>query len=341
MGFVVLRELSGVSKSRTKHHAALRTVSATLPDESGWSFAVLQSVFTASLLVWMRKFRVRPADVEDATQEALVEAWQNVATLPTTHDEARREMLRIAAKIAQRWRRQAARLVCVDDLELTDPRDVEAWIAARMLWFEALYRLDEPTRALLIARKIDERTCKAIGAEMNKDEETIRRHGIEAERKLRAELDKLLGKDENRSSAAMGLGFALDPFDRAVFRAILDVEEEFGLGAPPDSGVRPKVASKPWPWQYFPMGILAVALFLVPGQGWHTEPLYAAKFGSIPLPTIHVRAAKQTPQEARSDTREPLPRKMASSTRQVVPALTKGNPAIVKQLLEDGASHTP
>jgi DNA-directed RNA polymerase specialized sigma24 family protein len=291
----------------------------------------------------MRRFGVRPADVEDATQDALTEAWQGLSALPLGQDDARREMLRLAGKVAQRWRREATRLVCVGEWEARDTRNVEEWIAARMLWLEALSRLDEGSRKLLIAYQIDGHTYAEIGAEMREKDDTIRKRVNVADKKLREELDKLLGndKDRNASSAAMGVGFALDPFDRAVFRAILDVEEEFGLGPPPASAVRPKVSTKPWRWQYFPMGILAVALFLVPGQGSRTEALYAVKMGNIPLPSINVRAATQTPQEARSDTREPLPPKTATRGRGAVPGLTPKDAAIVENLLHDGSSHTP
>jgi hypothetical protein len=112
-------------------------------------------------------------------------------------------------------------------LEVTDLRDFEGWIAARMLWLEALHRLDEPTRELLIAHRIDERTYEQIGAEMDEKPRKIRQRVNVAEEKLQQELDKLMGKDKKgkRGAVAMGVGFALDPFDRAVFRAILDVEE--------------------------------------------------------------------------------------------------------------------
>lgn len=282
----------------------------------------------------MRKLGVHPADVEDATQEALVEAWQRASTLPVGQDEAQHEMFRIAAKMAQRSRRHAARLVCVNELELTDPHDTEAWIAARRLWLTALVRLDEPARLLIIARHIDGRTFKDIGAEMGKEEETTRQRVKVAEKKLQAELDKLMGRDDKakRGAAAMGLGFTLDPFDRAVFRAILDVEEEFGLAPPPASTVRPKVAAKPWPWQYFPMGILAIALFLVPGQGWRTEVLYAEKIGSIPLPTVQVRAATRTPEGKRVPLESPLPRKHVTNFSRPAPALNVNEAEIMNDL---------
>lgn len=282
----------------------------------------------------MRRLGVHPADVEDATQEALVEAWQRASTLPVGQDEAQLEMFRIAAKMAQRSRRHAARLVFVDELDAADPRDTEAWIAARTLWLTALYRLDEPARILIIARHIDGRTFKDIGAEMGKEEETARQRVKVAEKKLQAELDKLMGRDnkDKCGAAAMGLNFTLDPFDRAVFRAILDVEEEFGLAPPPASTVRPKVTAKPWPWQYFPMGGLAIALFLVPGQGWRTEALYAAKIGNISLPKVDIRAATRTPEENHSPVEPPLPRKPVVNPARTAPGLSDKGVAIVNSL---------
>jgi fumarylacetoacetate (FAA) hydrolase family protein len=81
---------------------------------------------------------------------------------------------------------------------------------------------------------------------MREKEDTIRNRVNVSDKELREALDKLLGKDKDRngSSAAMGESFVLDPFDRAVFRAILEVEEEFGLGPPPASTVRPKGTTK-------------------------------------------------------------------------------------------------
>lgn len=282
----------------------------------------------------MRRFGVRAADVEDATQEALLEAWQGLAEIPAAQDKARERMLRIAGKVAQRVRRRAARLVCVDELEAPDLRDLEAWIAARMLWLEALDRLDEPARKLLIAYKVDERTYEQIGAELGEKPRTIRQSVNVADKKLQAELDKLMGKDKDRKAgtAAMGVGFALDPFDRAVFRAILDVEEEFGLEAPPVSAVRPKVTAKPWPWQYFPTGILAFALFMVPGQGWRTEALYARKLAKISLPNVEVRAAMRTPEDERLPLQAPLSRKTAAPLPHKVPVLSDEDAGIVKNL---------
>ena len=68
-----------------------------------------------------------------------------------------------------------------------------------------------------------------------------------SDERLREELDKLMGKGRKGKPGAEDgeSGFALDPFDRAVFRAILDVEEQFGLVPPPVSEVRRKVTKKP------------------------------------------------------------------------------------------------
>jgi hypothetical protein len=79
---------------------------------------------------------------------------------------------------------------------------------------------------------------------------------------------------------------------------------------------------------------------MVPGQGSRPQALYAAKMGTIPLPTVDVHAATQTPQEARSDTPEPLPQKTISAHRNESPALRKEDAAIVKKLRHVGPPGT-
>ncbi len=316
-----------------------RTVQATPPDESEWSFPALMAAFGASLPFWMRRFGVQPSEAKDATQDALIEAWQGLSKFPAARDQARHEMLRVVSRVAQRYRRRAARLVYVDELEARDSRDVEAWIAARMLWLEALYRLDEPSRALLIAYLIDERTHKQIGDAMGKKEDAIRKRVKVAEAKLREELEKLLGKNKRRNGLGISTGvvFVFDPFDRAVLRTILDVEEEFDIDTAPASSVRPKARTNSWPWQCVPTGVLAAALFLVPGQGWRTEPLSAAKMGNPLLSAIEVRSdVSRRNGKNSSATPDPFPRKTNLEDRQAQPALSAKDAAIVKKLREKG-----
>ena len=321
-----------------------RTAQATPPDESGWSFSALRTAFSASLLHWMRRFRVHPSEVEDAVQDALFEAWRSLATFPADKDKARYEMLRVASRVAQRYRRRAARIEYVEALEVRDSRDVEAWIAARALWLEALLRLDERSRDLLLAYHVDGRTHKQIGADLRKKEDTIRKRVDVAEGKLRKEIEKLLGKEHDRKGLfpASGLVIVFDPFDRATIRAILDVEDEFGFDVPPPSSIRPQIATNSWPWQYVPMGLLAVALFLVPGQGWRTEALYAAKMGILPVPVVEVRSDVPLHRSENSQQEpEPLPRKTNRQDRHPLPVLSAEDAEIVKKLHEARAPVQP
>lgn len=318
-----------------------QAVQATPHDESGWTFPALRTAFGASLLRWMHRFRVHSADVEDAAQDALFEAWQDLATFPADKDKARCEMVRVASRVAQRYRRRAARVVCVEALEVRDSRDVEAEIAARTLWLEALFRLDERTRDLLLAYHIDGRTHKQIGADLSEKEDTIRKRVDVAETKLRKEIERLLGTRHDRKGLSTSSGFVIvfDPFDRAAIRALLDVEDEFGVDTSPASSVRPKIKTTSWPWQCVPMGVLTAALFLVPGQGWRTEPLYAAKIGTLSLPLVEVRS--DAPLHGNENSlREPapLPRKNNRQDRSARPVLSAEDAEIVKRLHEARAS---
>ncbi len=313
-----------------------RSVQATPLDEPGWSFAALRTAYGASLVHWMRRFRVHDSEVEDAVQDALFEVWRDLAAFPADKEKARIEMLRVASRVAQRYRRRAARIVYVDELEARDSRDAETWIAMRVLWLEALFRLDERSRDLLLAYHIDGRTHKQMGADAGEKEDTMRKRVDVAEAKLRKEVKKLLGKDGDRKSLSLPPGFVVvfDPFDRATIRAILDVEEDFGFEVGPASSVRPKVKTNAWPWQFVPMGALAAVLFLVPGQGWRVEPLFAEKMAKFALPTIEVRSDARSTLESFPAKSEPNRRKTERNLR---PVLSADDAGIVKKLRAEGA----
>lgn len=132
-------------------------------------------------------------------QDALFEAWRDLATFPADKSKARFEMFRVASRVAQRYRRRAAKTVYVDELEVRDSRDIEAWIAARVLWLEALGKLDDSSRDLIIAYHIDGRTYKQIGAELGEKEDTTRRR---IARPLRVEPFELLNVDPESNDMA-------------------------------------------------------------------------------------------------------------------------------------------
>ncbi len=235
-------------------------------------------------------------------------------------------------------------MICVDALEVRDSRDVEADIATRVLWLEALFRLDERTRDLLLAYHIDERTQKQIGADLGISEEAVRKRIGVAEKKLRYEIEKLVGKEDDRKGLSPSAGFVIvfDPFDRATIRAILDVEDEFGLDTSPASSVRPKVKTNSWPWQCVPVGVLAAALFLVPGQGGRLEPLYAAKMGEMALPAVEVRTdAPLHRTEDKPHIADPLPGKTVRQDRRAQPVLSTEDAEIVKKLHDSRAPGKP
>ncbi|MDC3988688.1 sigma-70 family RNA polymerase sigma factor [Polyangium jinanense] len=191
--------------------------------------------------------------MEDAVQESLIAFWQEVAEIPADNREARRALLRCVARVALRARRHAQRranrFVGNDEFDAPDPRDVEAWVEARILLLDALERLDEGTRALLVAHDLEGRSNAELAAELGEKEDTIEQRVIRGRTRLRVEIDRLLGKPKKKRKRARGalvLGLmGLDPMDRAVLRAVLDAEgHAFPLGVPPPpvSAVVPMVA---------------------------------------------------------------------------------------------------
>jgi hypothetical protein len=80
------------------------------------------------------------------------------------------------------------------------------------------------------------------------------------------------------------------------------------------------------------MGILAIALFAVPGQGWRTEALYAGKIGKVPLPTVALGAVREMPQADAPELQEALPRKRTSPQRASAPTLRIEDTAAVNKL---------
>jgi RNA polymerase sigma factor (sigma-70 family) len=293
-------------------------VAATTPDESGRSFTALLDIFAVLLPRSLRRLGIHGVNLDDAIQEVIVEVWQGRHELPTDTENARREVFRVALRVAERLRwhaeQEKERSINIDDVHLPDPQNIEAWIDARMLVFEALHNLDDSTRTLIISREIDGNTYAEIGATMGEKEDTIRKRVAIATEKFTREINRLLGnrKKQNHSSGAfMALGLEFDPFDRAVFRAILDAEAQWTQ--PPESGVRPVSTSNMAPFSSASMAVLLGALAMLPAETSRPTPLELAKFGDVRLPDIVFELPPNPPgpmtSVATPGTRVVLPRK--------------------------------
>lgn len=306
-------------------------VAATTPDESGRSFTALLEIFAVLLPRSLRRLGIHGMNLDDAIQEVIVEVWQDRHEISTDTEKARREVFRVALRVADRVRwhaeREQERSVNIDDINLPDPQNVEAWIDARMLILEALHNLDESTRTLIISREFDGCTYAEIGAPMGEEEDTIRKRVTVANEKLAREVGKLLGnrKKRNHSSGAfMALGLAFDPFDRAVFRAILDAETQWTQ--PPESGVRPVSTPNVAPFSSAPMVVLLGALAMVPAETSGSIPLELAKFGDVRLPDIVFELPHNKP--------GPMTSVATPGTRVVLPRKTPVRPAAAPPKLD-------
>lgn len=224
---------------------------ATSPDAShGAPFSALLATFSDLLPRWLRRFGVRSQDLADAEQEALVSVWQESTILPANPQEARLQILGIAARVAQRLsrhnRRREASLDLSDEIDTVDPRDVVVWVEARLLVLEALERLEPDAQALLVAHFVEGRSSIELALEFGETKDVIDQRLSRKSKQLRKEIDKLLGppkKGKNHERGALApLGLFGSAFDKAVFGALLESEGKYKPiepPPPPESGTFP------------------------------------------------------------------------------------------------------
>ncbi len=267
-------------------------VAATAPGESGWSAQTLMNAFGKKLPWWLRKMGVKDNEIEDAFQDVFIEVLNEQHKIPADNKSAQEELIRLASRVACRRKRAVQRNERhVSDVETHDPTNREEWIAARMLWAEAINVLDERARKLFIAHDIEGRSYASIAAEMGEKEDTIEKRGAKAKARLRAEILRLLGKNDKRngtSNASLALVLGLDTFDRALFRTMFDMDEP--VSAPlPIAKVPPTISIGPL-LGAVPVGFLLGAIFMLSGEPSKQPVNRAAKWGDVQLANIVVHA---------------------------------------------------
>jgi RNA polymerase sigma factor (sigma-70 family) len=201
--------------------------------------------YESVLLGWLRRFRLSPPDAEDIMQEVWLGICDRSVPMPTSVQEARFALLKVAKRMAIRMRRreQRQRLRHVPDPDqYAEDVDVEAHAMYALGVFEALERLPSPHREIALEHCVLGTPIKEMAERARISESTM---GKRVWRAL-AELEKLRREDQKLEekrdrSRQSGLLIApcpldLDPETRAAFCAIWDVEgrlPQFGGPTPP------------------------------------------------------------------------------------------------------------
>ena len=268
-------------------------VAATAPGESCWSAQTLMNAFGKKLPWWLRKMGVRDNEIEDAFQDVFIEVLNEQDKIPADNKSAQEELIRLASRVACRRKRAVQRDERhVSDVETHDPTNREEWIAARMLWAEAINVLDEQAKKLFIAHDIEGRSYADIAAEMGEKEDTIEKRGAKAKSRLRAEIIRLLSKNDKRngtSNASLALVLGLDTFDRALFRTMFELDEPVSAPPPTIAKVLPTIPLGPL-LGAVPVGFLIGAILMLSGESPKPSVLRAAKWVDVQLANIVVHA---------------------------------------------------
>jgi RNA polymerase sigma factor (sigma-70 family) len=227
--------------------------------------------------------------MRDAVQDACIALWLKHQTIPTPKKEARKEVFAIVAAVArERYRDAQKKLALEQHVDAPNPQNDEEWIARRLLLLEALEKLDDHSRDLIIARVLEAKTYETIGAELNEKPDTVRKRFDIAREKLKREILRLLGDDNTptgSSEAFWALMFDFTPFDRALLRAFLEAEQPISTAASTHNA-RHVTATKGGLLSGVPMSVLLGTLVMLPAEMPNKPSVRAAKISDVPLPNL-------------------------------------------------------
>lgn len=235
--------------------------------------------FARVLPGWFGRCGLRDTKIADAVQEALVAVLVKIRagqlTFPMDEARATQELVRVVSVVARRVRRHARREVersaRLDRVDVLDDRDDAAAVDARLLLLEAIERLDEDMRAMIVAHEIEGRTNVEIAGIMKLKEDAVEYRVGAARSRLRSEVEHLEGDKKRRPKLAVfvpwNLGFGdFDILDRALIGAAYEATGVKALLMPQRRGRTP---SRP----NLPTAALVGALVLVPASSPAVQPV--------------------------------------------------------------------
>ncbi len=156
--------------------------------------------YKALLWAHVRSLGAAEAEAEDILQEAFLHLWEKVDKLRSLPERRRFNYVYTAVRnTAFTHLSRHSRLpgLSLDDPSLPepggglDPEDVMLSLEKERLFFEAMDRLEEGPRQLLVLRYVLEEGDEEIAAALGVKKASIRMLLTRARRKLRAELKKL------------------------------------------------------------------------------------------------------------------------------------------------------
>lgn len=239
--------------------------------------------------------------MRDAAQDARFVLWLKHQTISVDKKKARKDVFAIVATVARdQYRAAQNRLAIEQYVDAPNQKNDEEWIARRMLLLEALKKLDDHSQQLIVARVLEEKTYEMIGAELNEKPDTIRKRFDIACEKLRSEIIRLLGKNNTQtdlSDAFWSLMLGFSPFDRALLRAFLEVEQQRSK-APALQNGRYAAASKGGVFGGVPISVILGTLVMLPAEIPDKPFLRVARISNVPVPNLVVEIAKPAPNPA-------------------------------------------
>lgn len=211
-------------------------------------FADLYQAYATLLPRWFRRLRVSPNDVADAEQDLWLEVGAEPEQIPRDASEARKALFKLAARVAERLRRKtnkeaARRDGNIDPDALALEANLDERASDALALFDALERLDELSRRIVVASKVLGYSETEIAAQTGLTVHAVRLRQWRA----CARLSKAK-KREARGVLLAPLAFTIEPEIGAALCAIYAAEgrlPQFGGPGGPLPPSTPKPAPKP------------------------------------------------------------------------------------------------